>query len=453
MNYPIVINDFTIICAALLLIVTLLSALFNPFLRFRKPADSTVMPGDNDSSGNEAQPVDSSSDATATDAVSTDAVSSDAVSSDAVSSDATAIDAPSSSDAPLRLQQEAKDDIPVSIILTPHDETELLETNLPLLLNQDYCADYQVIVVIDQDGHDTEDAIKRIQHQLDEHPGHASLYMTYIPESSRYMSRKKLAITLGVKAARTEWVLLTEAYTAPASTLWLRTMTAHCNDYTQMVIGYGAYADEASSFKRFERLNMAYYLMREDAHGKAYRTQSHNLLMRKSAFMAQEGFRGSLNLIRGEYDYLVNKFATSDGTVLVTDQAAWMIDKAPEKKTWLNKHIFYMETRKWLSGSFRHRVWFNIDNLLLHLNLWLIIAGIVYGAVTFNIIVGAAALLALLLTVIVRAVVGHKAAKAFGERIPFLAIYPYELSLVWHNVGYMLRHRFANKLDFTTHKQ
>lgn len=43
--------------------------------------------------------------------------------------------------------------------------------------------------------------------------------------------------------------------------------------------------------------------------------------MRKSAFMAQEGFRGSLNLIRGEYDYLVNKFATSDGTVLVTDQA------------------------------------------------------------------------------------------------------------------------------------
>ena len=285
MNYPIVINDFTIICAALLLIVTLLSALFNPFLRFRKPADSTVMPGDNDFSGNEAQPVDSSS-------------------------DATAIDAPSSSDAPLRLQQEAKDDIPVSIILTPHDEAELLETNLPLLLNQDYCADYQVIVVIDQDGHDTEDAIKRIQHQLDEHPGHASLYMTYIPESSRYMSRKKLAITLGVKAARTEWVLLTEAYTAPASTLWLRTMTAHCNDYTQMVIGYGAYADEASSFKRFERLNMAYYLMREDAHGKAYRTQSHNLLMRKSAFMAQEGFRGSLNLIRGEYDYLVNKFDT-----------------------------------------------------------------------------------------------------------------------------------------------
>lgn len=53
---------------------------------------------------------------------------------------------------------------------------------------------------------------------------------------------------------------------------------------------------------------------------KPYRTQSHNLLMRKSAFMAQEGFRGSLNLIRGEYDYLVNKFATSDGTVLVTDQ-------------------------------------------------------------------------------------------------------------------------------------
>jgi hypothetical protein len=60
---------------------------------------------------------------------------------------------------------------------------------------------------------------------------------------------------------------------------------------------------------------------------------------------------------------------------------------------------------------------------------------------------------ALLLTVILRTVFGCKAAKAFGEHLPVMAIYPYELSLIWHNLGYIIRYRLANKLEFTTHKQ
>ena len=149
--------------------------------------------------------------------------------------------------------------------------------------------------------------------------------MTYIPESSRYMSRKKLAMTLGVKAARTEWILLTEATTKPSSRQWLRTMTRACDQDARMVIGYGGYADEASSFKRFERLYMAYYLMREDSHGQAYRTLSHNLLLRKSDFMASDGFLGSLNLIRGEYDFKKNLEAK---TKLCEEAEA--LDKVPD---------------------------------------------------------------------------------------------------------------------------
>lgn len=402
MNDILIINDFTIICAAALLVVTVVSVLFNPFLRFRKPADE---PTDVDNA--ESQSVEAG--------------------------DATVV--------------------PVSIILTPHDEAEALAANLPLLLDQDYPVDYQVIVIVEQGYHDTEDVVKHIQNEINEKQGHASLYMTYIPESSRYMSRKKLAMTLGVKAARTEWILLTEATTKPSSRQWLRTMTRACDQDARMVIGYGGYADEASSFKRFERLYMAYYLMREDSHGQAYRTLSHNLLLRKSDFMASDGFLGSLNLIRGEYDALANKFSTADGTRLVTDQAAWMIDDAPSHKTWMNAHIFYMETRKWLDHNLAHRIWFNVDQTLLHLNLICIIVGVVYGALTLNLIVGAAAIVALLLTVILRTVFGCKAAKAFGEHIPVMAIYPYELSLIWHNLGYIIRYRLANKLEFTTHKQ
>lgn len=399
MNQYIIIDNFTIVCGAIALVVGIIAAALSPFHRFRKPEEATEEAGGNDGA------------------------------------------------------ESGKACPPLSIILTPHDETEKLEHNLQALLSQDYPSPFQIIVVIDEGDHDTEDLLKRYQYQLNEKPGNASLYMTYIPESSRYMSRKKLAMTLGVKAARTEWVVLTEATSKPASDRWLRAMAAHCTDYTHLVIGYGAYADEASAFKRFERLYDAYYLMREDTKGKAYRTMSHNLMLRKSDFMANEGFRGNLNLIRGEYDFLVNKFATDDGTALVTDQPAWMLDDTPDRKTWLNSHIVYMETRKWLGGGVAHRWLYNLDQTVLHLNFLLQLAAIVYGAIALNVIVLAAGVLALLLNIIVHTVSARKAARAFGEHFSVFSIYPRELSLVYHQAGYLLRYRLANKLDFTTHKQ
>ncbi len=59
------------------------------------------------------------------------------------------------------------------------------------------------------------------------------LYYTYIPESSRYMSRKKLQITLGVKAAKYEWIILTEPNLhAQATTSGLHTMARNVRTLT-----------------------------------------------------------------------------------------------------------------------------------------------------------------------------------------------------------------------------
>lgn len=386
-----VIDTFTIVAAAVIVVVSVLTCFFSPFVRFKRTA-STLPAND------------------------------------------------------VAVEK-------LSVILTPHDEVDKLRANLPLLLQQDYPAKYQVIVVIEEGEHDTEDLVKRLQGELASNPGDGSLYMTYIPESSRYMSRKKLAMTLGVKAAKTEWVLFTEASCRPASPQWLQKMARHCDDQAHLVIGYGNYDPETPSFKRFERLNMAYYLMREDVKGTAYTTLSHNVMLRKSDFMEKEGFRGNLELIRGEYDFLVNKYATEDGTALVTDDEAWMTDDVPTRKDFLNKHIFYAETRKFLQRSAAHRFWFNIDQIAIHLGFWLPVAGIVYGVLAFNLIVFIAAVVALLVVYVLRTVTGRIAVKAFGERISILYIFTFQLSLVWHNLSYLVRHRFADKLDFTTHKQ
>lgn len=390
-------DNFTLIVSAITLAFAIVSCFLNPFVRFKKQDIGVI--DDTDESDNESKP------------------------------------------APR-----------LTIILTPHDEADSLEQNLPLLLRQKYPPGFQIIVVIDESAHDTEDVLKRIQGMISDHPGDGSLYFTYIPDSSRYLSRKKLAITVGVKAAATEWLLITETSTKPSSDQWLATMGKGCIEPNHVVIGYGNYSPDTSPFKRFERLHTAHYLMHEDVSSNAYRTLSHNLMFRKSDFMADGGFLGNLNLIRGEYDFIVNKYATAGGTAIVTDDKAWMLDKAPSHKTWLASHILYMETRRWLSGGKRHRLWFNIDQTALHASLLLIIAASFYAIISHNATMLGAAAFALLLTIIVRTVIGYKAMKAFHEKVPALLIYPYEISLVWRNLTYSIRHKLSNKLEFTTHK-
>ena len=51
---------------------------------------------------------------------------------------------------------------PITIILTPHDNAQELAKNLPLYLNQDYPADFQMIVVAPQNDHETSDVFETL---------------------------------------------------------------------------------------------------------------------------------------------------------------------------------------------------------------------------------------------------------------------------------------------------
>lgn len=353
-----------------------------------------------------------------------------------------------------RQEKSCSDSLPpLSVILTPHDEPEALERNLPSLMAQKYDPGFQIIVIVEEGEGETEEVLKRFQHSLDETSSNCSIYVTYIPKSSRYVSRKKLAMTLGIKAAKTEWLLLTEPTVKPASDTWLQTMAENCTEGNSLVVGYGSFDDEASAFKRFERLNSSYYLMREAAHGNAYAAIAPNIMIRKSEFMEQDGFRGNLNLIHGEYDFLVNKYSVQGSVALETRGEAWTIEDAPSRLTWKARHIIYAETRKWLDRSLSHRFWFNLDQFGLHIPFLMIIVGMVWGGVTSNIILLAVSAFAFVVGYVLHTVFAKIAMSAFDEQMPLLLMYPFQLSIIWKNLIYLLRHKFSNKLDFTTHKQ
>ncbi len=354
---------------------------------------------------------------------------------------------------------EAAEDAPLqlpalSIVLTPFDDIDGIRKHLPLLLRQDYPSPFQIIIVLEQGDHDGEAVVAHYEQEYrQQHPDStASVYVTYIPNSSRYVSRKKVAITLGSKAAKTDWGVLTESYCMPSSDRWLDAMARRMTPDNHLVMGYGNYTDDAPAAWRFEKLYNGCYLMREVSRGRSYRDVAHNLAFRKEDFMNNGGFQGNLEQTRGEYDFLVNKFATMGGVALVTDNGGWMLEEDATPKRHINDCLYYLEISKSLERGTVHRALYCLDQLLLHLALLLSLAGVAYGAISHNVVVLAAAILSLLLHLTVRILLARKALRSFDEHISPLAALFHEIAQVWRTMYYRIRLRMADRLDFTTHK-
>ena len=353
---------------------------------------------------------------------------------------------------------------PLTLLITVQQkQAQMLERHLPQFLSQDYAPGFEVVVVAEKGDSDTEDVLNR-------YAGNPLLYSTYIPDSSRYMSRKKLAITLGVKAAHNEWIVMTDAFCSPSGNHWLQAIASHIADNTtdeanqvhlpsegdgggyNLIIGYSNYDDEARPYYRFERLQQACYTMREARRGKAYRAMGCNVAFRKSEFIAGDGFRGNLEHTRGEYDFLVNKFSQRRSTAVANEPDAWIIDDAPTRHEWRSRHIYYMHTRKYLARSFRHRLLPFIDELALHLCFLAIIGIGVFAGLTSRWILLGAAVVALVIAVCMRTSFARKTVRAYGEDIASWRLYPYELSGIWHKFYQHIRYWRADKAGFTSHK-
>ena len=348
----------------------------------------------------------------------------------------------------LRFQktESAENQPPVSILITAHDNLAELERNLSMFLRQQYAADYQVIVVCQSTDGETLDFLKRT---AAENP---HLYYTYIPESSRYMSRKKLQITLGVKAAKHEWIILTEPNCRPSNDKWLQTMARQCQDPNHLVLGYVALDEETKSVRRFDSIRKAYYVLRRAQQTYGYRSHMPNVAFRKSDFMKEQGYQGDLEYVRGEYDFLVNKYALCGDTATELDCDAWLIREAPSNKSWHNAHLYLQASRKSLerAGSMRTLMFF--DHLMPHLSLIATLAVAAYSILMKNWILTGCAGFSFLLLFIVRMLIANKAIRHFDDGIAMFKLPFFEYGIIWRNLATKLRYWRADKNDFTSHK-
>ena len=199
---------------------------------------------------------------------------------------------------------------PVSIIICARNEGDNLHRFLPLVLEQNY-EDYEVIVVNDGSCDDTEEIIKDLQKV------YHNLYITNIPQETRIISHKKLAITVGVKAAKNEILLFTDADCRPLTPNWITSIVRNFNDQTEFVLGHGNYYREhgfISKMVSYDTLTIAMQYMGFALLGYPYMGVGRNMAYRKSTFFNHKGFAGFLHVASGDDDLLINAFGKKHNT-------------------------------------------------------------------------------------------------------------------------------------------
>lgn len=300
---------------------------------------------------------------------------------------------------------------PLSVILVAKDNSDELQKNLPFILEQDY-PEYEVIVVYDRSADNCDDILKLLE---DKYP---HLYHTFIPDSARYISHKKLGITMGIKASRNEWLVFTEPDCRPLSNQWLKQMARNFTPSTDIVLGYSNYEKTPGWFNKkitFDTLLNSMRYLGMAISGHPYMGTGRNLAYRKSLYYKQKGFVSHLNLQRGEDDIFINEAAHAHNTRVETSLESVMCIATPKnKKTWDEDKISYAATSRLFKGTARYLMGFETCSRLLFYAA--ILTTIITSILFHQWITLSLAVLLWVARFVMQLVVFKKTAKALNER-------------------------------------
>jgi len=202
--------------------------------------------------------------------------------------------------------------LPISVIISARNEAQNLRENLPSILTQKY-PKFEVVVVNDCSSDSSDMVLEEFA------KSYKNLKVVTITEHVRFKTGKKFALTLGIKAAKNEHLLFTDADCQPATPNWITRMAAKFTGDTQIVLGYSPYYKAGSFLNaiiRFETLKTAINYLSAALTGDAYMGIGRNLAYTKTLFFGAKGFAAHMHVLSGDDDLFVNQNATATNTAI-----------------------------------------------------------------------------------------------------------------------------------------
>jgi cellulose synthase/poly-beta-1,6-N-acetylglucosamine synthase-like glycosyltransferase len=209
-----------------------------------------------------------------------------------------------------RKKQKNSEPQPVSVVICAKNEYHNLKDNLPPILNQNY-PDFEVVVVNDASDDETIFLLQDMERE------YKHLKVVNITQDLNFFKGKKFPLSLGIKSAKNELLLLTDADCVPSSPNWIMEMMGNFDSKTEIVLGYGPYEKKNNLLNmiiRYETIMTTIQYFSYALAGMPYMGVGRNLAYRKSLFMKNKGFISHYTIKSGDDDLFINKVATGKNT-------------------------------------------------------------------------------------------------------------------------------------------
>lgn len=233
---------------------------------------------------------------------------------------------------------------PVSIIIAARNEYVNLEKNLKVILEQDY-PQFEVIVVNDCSWDESQKLLEYYQEV------YSHLKVCKIVEQEKYPTGKKFALTLGIKAAKYEKLMFTDADCMPASKKWLSKMAAGFTQNKQIVLGfspYKSYPGLLNLFIRFEAAMTAVFYFSAALAKKPFMGVGRNLAYTSSLFFRNKGFAKYQHIMSGDDDLFVNQVASPSNVQIQLHPDSFMLTEPKLNfKSWSDQKTRHINTGKY----------------------------------------------------------------------------------------------------------
>lgn len=260
---------------------------------------------------------------------------------------------------------------PLSVIICAHNEQDNLQTFLPSILQQDY-PEFEVIVVDDCSSDESKWVLQGLRNE------YSHLRIVEIKEHIQLKHSKKFALTLGIKAAKHEHLVMTDADCQPQSTEWLKEMGGAYSSSKEIVLGYSPYfkiKGFLNKLIRFETTHTAMSYLSYALKRNPYMGVGRNLSYLKSLFFKGKGFNSHMHIKSGDDDLFVNQNATKQNVniAIATDAHMYSVPK----NTWRS---YYKQKARHSGASVAYR-----DSHQLMLGTQLITAFLFYVVLILSI--------------------------------------------------------------------
>jgi poly-beta-1,6-N-acetyl-D-glucosamine synthase len=305
----------------------------------------------------------------------------------------------------------------VSIIICARNEEERLQEFLPQVLQQDY-PHFEVIVVNDCSWDNSYDLLKEMALRF------KNLKVADIKEVEGREHGKKFALTIGIKAASYDTLVLTDADCYPNTDQWLKSMMEAASGGETIVLGYGKYERRPgflNNMIRFDAFTIACTYFGMSLRGNTYMGVGRNLSYKRDLFFSVKGFASHIHLASGDDDLFINEVATKNNVAIAAHPEAITITLPRLTwKSWLMQKKRHLTTARVYKR--KHQNLLLLDPVTWYLMFFSALVGII---IQYNVLILISGLIlrAFIQIAILHAIGKKLDDKDLGWKAPFLELF------------------------------